>query len=159
MNSITLLRRTKIFTQINNGKPSEVFPLLCPVREKDWIDGWEYSLIYSESGLAEKGCVFTTPSSENKITTWYVTEHDPQKFLVEFVRMTPGEMTVRISIQLSENNDGTTASAILYEYTALSEEANQWIEKELDSAFHNSMSYWEKAINHYLQTGEKLLRS
>jgi hypothetical protein len=33
----------------------QVFPLLCPVRECDWLEGWNCTLLHSGSGLAEKG--------------------------------------------------------------------------------------------------------
>lgn len=159
MNKFNSLRSKMTFRQINSGTPAKVFPLLCPVKEADWIDGWEYVMIYSQSGVAEKGCVFTTPGPGNKITTWYITEHDAENFRIEFVRMAPGEMVVKIVIQLTDNKDGTTVSDISYEYTALSEEANSRISNELDTVFRNSMLYWEKAMNHYLQTGTKLLKS
>ena len=48
------------YIQTNYAAPEKVFPLLCPVREADWIPGWQYELVYSESGVAELGCVFTT---------------------------------------------------------------------------------------------------
>ncbi len=48
------------FTQTNPAPPSAVFPLLCPVREGEWLPGWQYRLIWSDSGIAELGCVFTT---------------------------------------------------------------------------------------------------
>jgi hypothetical protein len=73
--------------------------------------------------------------------------------------MTPAEMVVKISIRLTDNSNGTTAADILYEYTSLSEEASHWVTEELDAAFNSNMSYWEKAINHYLQTGTKLLKA
>jgi hypothetical protein len=40
----------------------EVFKLACPVKEDDWLPGWraKREIIYSESGLAEPGCVFRT---------------------------------------------------------------------------------------------------
>jgi hypothetical protein len=34
------------FTQTNPAAPEKVFPLLCPVREGDWLPGWKYRLIY-----------------------------------------------------------------------------------------------------------------
>jgi len=37
-------------------------------------------------------------------------------------------------------------------------ETNQWMEEKPDTAFKENISYWEKAINHYLQTGSKLLK-
>ncbi len=152
--SIGLRRR-----QLNTGTPADVFPLLCPVREADWIDGWNYEMIFSVSGLAEKGCVFTTPAANGNETTWYVTKHDADLFQIAFVRVTPGEMVVAIDIQLTDNDNGTTTSDIMYEYTALNEEGNRWIELDAVTVFNANMDYWEKAINHYLQTGKKLMKS
>lgn len=145
--------------QLNTGTPAEVFPLLCPVREADWIDGWTYEMIFSVSGIAEKGCVFITPATGENRTIWYITKHDAELFQVAFVRVTPGEMVVAIDIQLTDNGDGTTTADIMYEYTALSEEANRWIELDAVAAFKANMDYWENAINHYLITGTKLMKS
>lgn len=158
MNSLQSKRIIKTRRQVNLATPDKVFPLLCPVLEKEWIDGWEYEMIYSVSGVAEKGCVFQTPSPGNVKTTWYTTRHEPEQFIVEFVRITPEEMTVRIYIRLTDNNNGTTTADITYEYTPLSETGNDWIEKESETVFNANMAYWEKAINHYLQTGTKLLK-
>ena len=40
------------------ASPAEVFPLLCPVREADWLDGWDPLEVWSRSGVAEPDCVF-----------------------------------------------------------------------------------------------------
>jgi hypothetical protein len=152
------LRVTKSYRQLNTGEPSKVFPLLCPVREKDWIDGWEYEMIYSKSGLAEYGCVFTTPTPNGNVTTWYVTGYSRENYTIEFVRVTPAEMAVKINIQLLDAGKNQTISDITYEYTALGEKGSEWIRNSVDTAFVQTMEYWEKAINHYLATGQKLLK-
>ena len=146
------------YRQQNDGRPDQVFPLLCPVREKDWIDGWEYEMIYSKSGLIEEGCVFTTPHHGNTTTTWYVTRHDIKQYFVEFVRFTPGETVVRIQVQLDELPGNKTAANISYQYTGLNEQQNEFIENKMQDEFLHSMLYWEKAINHYLKTGQKLMK-
>ena len=46
-------RVTRTYTQGLAGTPEVVFPLLCPVREADWIDGWDPVLVASETGVAE----------------------------------------------------------------------------------------------------------
>jgi len=56
------VRVTRTFTQHLVAEPSRVFPLLCPVREADWLEGWDPLLIVSESGIAEPDCVFVTPA-------------------------------------------------------------------------------------------------
>jgi hypothetical protein len=68
------------------------------------------------------------------------------------------EEVVKINITLHDNGNGTTTSNISYEYTSLNDNKSDWIEKELDKVFMDSMIWWEKAINYYLKTGEKLKR-
>ena len=47
---------------------SKVFPLLCPVREADWIDGWNPVLVLTQSGFAEQDCVFITDAKVHDAT-------------------------------------------------------------------------------------------
>jgi hypothetical protein len=56
-------RVTRTYTQNLVGAPIAVFPLLCPVREADWIDGWSPPLVVTNSGVAEPDCVFTTTAT------------------------------------------------------------------------------------------------
>ena len=147
---------SKTYQQINLAAPKEVFPLLCPVREKDWLDGWDYTMIHSVSGLIEEGCVFSTPHHGQQDTIWYVTVYDKINFKIEFVRVTPEEEVVRINIGLAGKDNGTTTSTITYQYTALNEKMNEWLKTQFGDSFRESMIWWEKAINHYLRTGEML---
>ena len=153
------VRKTLTYRQLNMGNIQDVFPLLCPIRELDWLDGWQCTLVHSTSGLIEQGCVFTTPHHGKQETTWYVTLHDPKNYSVEFVRITPSESVVKISIVLQAISQDSTEANITYEYTSLSEAQNRFIQAELELEFKRSMMWWEKAINHYLKTGEKLLKS
>jgi len=77
-------RVTHEYTQTNDAPPDRVFPLLCPVREADWVPGWQYKMIYSKSGVAEAGCVFTTANDDGTETTWLVTEYNPAAFRIAF---------------------------------------------------------------------------
>ena len=150
------IQKTLNYTQLNTGKINEVFPLLCPVREKDWLDGWDFQMIYSQSGLAEKDCVFTTPHHGKYDTVWHITQYDQSNRKIEFLRVTPSENVVRINIELEESGTQQTSTKISYQYTSLSEEVNRFIEADLEISFLKSMVWWEKAINHYLKTGEML---
>ena len=53
-------RVTRNYVQTIQAPPSVVHSLICPVKEAEWLDGWDYHLIFSHSGVAEKGCVFTS---------------------------------------------------------------------------------------------------
>lgn len=150
------------YTQTNPATPDKVFPLLCPVREADWLPGWQYRLIYSDSGVAELGCVFATPNSPNTSdphaapeTTWIVTDYDPAAFRIAFVWINPGRIITELRIQLTPGAEGTTRSHIRYRYTGLSPEGNQELSGYDKKQFESKMQNWERTINHYLQTGRK----
>ena len=116
-------------------------------------------MIYSKSGIAEDGCVFTTPHHGESETVWTVTNYDPANFKIAFIRLTPGDSVVRISIKLEAIEPSSTYAYIEYEYTSLSAEQTKYLEDGLENNFHVSMRWWEKAINHYLENGEMLKKS
>jgi hypothetical protein len=148
-------RVTHEYTQNNVAPPENVFPLLCPVREADWVPGWQYRLIFSESGGAEYGCVFITPNEDHSETTWMVTEYDPASFRIAFAWVNPGLVAAQIRISLSRNSEapGHTTALIRYTYTGLSTEGNREVERYDQKWFRHKMQSWEAAINHSLKTG------
>ncbi len=155
----TVLRKSFTYTQINTGAIEEVFPLLCPVREHDWLDGWQHTMLYSQSGLVEQDCVFATPYDEQRTTLWQVTRYDRLNHIIEFVRMVPATEVVKISIRLRALTTQTTETTITYQYTILDADQRENAQEKLAEDFYQAMAWWEKAINHYLQHGNKLLRS
>jgi len=54
------VRVTFTATQSCSAPPEKVFPLLCPIREYEYIPAWECDVVYLGSGFAENGGVFTT---------------------------------------------------------------------------------------------------
>ena len=42
------------------AKVEDVFPLLCPKREEEWIPGWKCDTLWSRSGYNEEGAIFRT---------------------------------------------------------------------------------------------------
>jgi hypothetical protein len=147
------------YTQTNVAPPERVFPLLCPVREADWVPGWQYRLIYSESGVVEYGCVFITPNEDGTEATWVVTDYDAASFRIAFAWVNPGLVVaqIRISLRKSETPASLahTSALIQYTYTGLSKEGNREVEGYDQKWFRHKMQSWEAAINHYLQTGKR----
>lgn len=163
MTSFKSVRIAHEFTQTNPAPPEKVFPLICPVREADWLPGWQYNLIYSASGIAELGCVFTTPNSPVSVSrgqasdiTWIVTEYDPAAFRIAFVWINPGQVITEIRIQLARAAEGATSAHIRYRYTGLSPEGNRELAGYDQKWFEAKMQNWETTINHYLRTGKKI---
>jgi len=154
--SFTAVQKTLTFKQINSAIPEMVFPLLCPVREKDWLDGWSHKMIYSKSGLIEKDCIFSTSNPSEMDSIWHVIQHNPEEFFVEFLRVTPKQNVVRINIKLAPIENDKTEAEIMYQYTGLNKKQNEFINSDLKSKFEESMSWWEKSINHYLEKGKML---
>lgn len=81
-------RVTRSYTQHIVAERVAVFPLLCPVREADWIEGWDLVSVTSESGVAELDCVFITSAMPSN-TIWYITRHEPDNCFVEMFKITP----------------------------------------------------------------------
>ena len=79
-------RVSRSFIQTINATPAKVHSLICPVKEAEWLDGWDYDLIFSHSGLAEKGCVFTSRSAGEKDTIWLITQRDDAACETVFAR-------------------------------------------------------------------------
>jgi hypothetical protein len=74
---------TRVTTFDVPAVPEVVFPLLCPVREHDWIAGWSCEVIHSESGMAEEDCVFLTSFADAGPMTWVVSRYHPPR-VIEF---------------------------------------------------------------------------
>ena len=155
----TARRTTRTYRQTINSTPEKVFPLLCPVREAEWLDGWKCAMIYSESGLIETGAVFSTAHEGEEDTVWIVTKHDPGKQEIEFARFTPGSRTCVLRIAVRAKAENRSYVDISYTYTALTPAGNDFIDGLTEEAFVEGVVFWEKSVNYFLETGNKLNRA
>ena len=80
---------------------SKVFPLLCPVLEYDWIDGWQCEMVYTDSGVAENNCIFVTSFPDSGRQVWSVSRYEPDS-RIEFVMM-GADLVSRLDILLEES--------------------------------------------------------
>lgn len=154
MRVIPPVRAFRTYTQHLLGSPAEVFPLLCPVREADWIDGWDPLVVVSASGVAETDCVFVT-SAEPADAVWYVTRHEPDAGFVEMLKITPQVTACRLSIQLTQTADGCDAE-VTYVHTSLGPAGDEFVASFTEAYYAEFMRDWETRLNHYLRTGERL---
>jgi hypothetical protein len=141
-----------------NGKPETIFPLLCPVREEDWIPGWEnntYELVYSHSGYNEEGCIFKTNFLYGSESLWTTIFFDEKDFKVEFLVNVKERMIYRLSISLQRVGTLESTGTFKYVYTATNESGNEFIDGFTQDACINTTVHFEQMINHYLQTGKK----
>ena len=151
-------RKTFRYSQTNPAPPKAVFPLLCPVREAQWLEGWHYEMIFSESGFAEKGCIFRTSQDGEEDTLWVVTHYDRKACEIAFTRFTPGSRVCILEIAVEPDGRQHSKSHIAYTYTGLTPAGNEFINGFSEGVFLEAVRFWEAAINHHLICGTKLKR-
>ena len=149
------LRAIRSYTLHLIAPRQAAFPLLCPTREYEWIDGWECGMIYSESGFAEANCIFTTHfPNQGGAEVWVVSHYEPDRE-IQFVRV--NELRgIRFSITLTDNGDGTTTAIWKQVATGLNEPGNEWIRNFSEDKFRQAVQIREKMLNHFLATHEML---
>jgi hypothetical protein len=149
MQIIDPVRVRRSYTQKLRGRPADVFPLLCPVREREWAEGWDPLAVYSGSGFAENNCIFTT-GEEGPESFWVITDFDPLRYRLEMVKVTPGMTVAKITICLAENEPGKTDAEVVYLYTAISREGEGFVKKYSQEFFDGFMQFSESALNSFL---------
>jgi hypothetical protein len=154
MEIIDPIKVSRTFTQSIIAPPKIVFPLLCPVREVEWANGWNPRLVISASGVVEPGCIFIMPDKPND-SVWVVTQWNPDSFFVEFIKVTPGFTVGKIVIQLHSGDNNATLADITYCYTALSLAGSEFVKQFTEDHYKSFMREWESEINHFLKTGKK----
>ena len=151
-------RSEKKYRQTIDAPPEVVFPLLCPVREAEWLDGWASTMIYSASGLIEAGAVFTTSSEGEADTVWVVSRHDASAGRVDFVRVTPSSRTCLLQLLVAPCGARRSHVDVSYAYTSLSRAGSEFLDTWTPEAFLQAMTFWERSMNHFLRTGTRLPR-
>lgn len=138
-----------------DAPPTEVFPLLCPVREHEWVEGWDCQPIYLSSGLAEEDGVFKTAFAEDgPEETWVITRYRPPQE-IEFVRVNAWRV-IRYHIGLRPEGQGQTRALWRQLVTATSEEGRAWLERHGEAAYRARMELVAQMLNRYLRTGQRV---
>jgi hypothetical protein len=135
------------------ASPEVVFPLLCPVREEEWIPNWHYELVYSKSGFNEEGCIFRTDFVNGIEALWVCTKFDRENLEVEFLVHLKDLTVSKKRLLLCKNDDGSSSLCFEYEDTAITEKGNELVENYTDEAHIKNVSGLVMLLNHYLQTG------
>ena len=136
-------------TILVKGDCHAVFNAFCPEAEKKWVPGWESTMIYSQSGIAEKNAVFTTMQLNKPDTVWVCSIYDTDRE-VEYVRITPGQLVTVINIRTRQLSMDTECM-VEYIHTALTEAGSRYIIEELsEEQFIAQIAPWEATIADYV---------
>ena len=147
-------RVTHTYTQRLVAPPAAVFPLLCPVREADWIDGWNPLVVLSHSGLAEPDCVFVTDAQPYD-AVWFITRHEPERGFVEMIKVTPEVTACKLTVQVRAAGSGSVAD-VTYSHTSLGPQGDVFVASFTAEYYVQFMREWEERMNHYLAHGTAL---
>ena len=142
-------------TIILNAKREEVFPLLCPVREKEWLPGFSSEIIFSASEISELDGVFLTHKNETDEAVWIIPVYDKNNF-IELIYFQPKMKVVVIKLNLTDLPDNKTSLAVEYTYTSLSEEGNEQIYAITDDLFKKQINIWQVCLNYLFKSGTRI---
>ncbi len=154
MNITQPKRASHTYVQQLDAPANVVFPLLCPVREADWLEGWDPLSVATQSGVAEPDCVFVTAAGPVD-AVWYVTRHEPAAGFVEMLKITPGVTACRLTIRVSNAPNGCHAE-VAYTHTSLGPDGDAFVAAFTADVYLEFMHNWERRLNHYLQHGTRL---
>jgi hypothetical protein len=146
----------RIFTADSNvpHSPKTIFPLLCPVREYEWIEQWQADLVYAESGVAELDCVFTTAFPDEGHDVWVVCRFEPNE-RIEFVRCNELRV-IRYTVALTPTPEGTRITWT-QTVTGLSDAGNRFVENLSGKEYKDQIGVvGGKMLSYFLETGERM---
>ncbi len=139
--------------------PEKVFLLLCPTKELDWIEGWEnvHTLIYSDSGIAERSCIFTTDVPGEGRSVWIASKYSLENRNVEYVKFL-AEMDAVVHWEMTVTAESPQKCSITSNYiiTGLSDKGNAFVGDFEKNNLPALMDRLPKMIEHYMKTGKKM---
>lgn len=145
------------------GDPDRCFALACPVAELDWIDGWCFDLIYSDSGRNEDNNIFMEPMTGLGIlrcpganTYWYTTLFDTKTRRFHAVLFTPELTIAKFELALDDLGDGQTRMRWNLTYSGLSDKGNMILaEPGFDQRISGMLDLLARSARNYIETGNK----
>jgi hypothetical protein len=129
----------------------DVFPLLCPKREEEWIPGWECETIRSHSGYNEEGAIFRTTKPYGTELYWNTLQYDIVSKVVDFLITAPHRYMFRFRINVSVGNDGLLMLSFSQTFTSVSEEGNELLNQYKAEDFADRLRNLGEFMNRYLQ--------
>jgi hypothetical protein len=149
-------------TQIH-APADKVFTLLCPVAEYDWIDGWDCSLVFTDSGINEEGCIFTEAimgpvlAGSPARSTWITNRYDDENHHIQFVIFIHGLAVIRYDVTLDERDNGLTRVEMRFEITAMDATIGSLGDEEIKTRLMTIVEFLAKALKHYCETGKMMM--
>jgi hypothetical protein len=146
-------RVRRVFVHRVDAPASSVFPLLCPVREREWVEGWEAEVVSSASGLVEDHCVFTTDVPAHGRATWVVSTYDPSAHRIGFTVFHPRGWVERLDVVVVGESSSTSRVDWTRTYTPLDEDGRALLGESTGPALDARMARLHASLRQFLATG------
>ena len=155
MSEFKSMRVARKFVREIEATPEKIFPLLCPVKEFDWIEVWDCDVVFSESGVMENLCVFTTDDFDGVTGgVWVVSHYDSANFRIEFVVTFPKTHVEKLEIQLTRLDKGRTEIEWTRIGTSLNEAGSAYVKDYYGEQFNERTAMVLGLLEYYCKTGE-----
>ena len=130
----------------------DVFPLLCPKKEEEWIPGWECETIWSHSGYNETGAIFRTTKPYATELLWTTLQYEIVNKIVDFLIHAANRFVFRFRITVSDGSDGFLVLTFSQTFTSISEEGNELITLYQEEDFSGRLNNLGQFMSKYLLT-------
>ena len=147
-------RRVFVFMGEVKASPKRVLPLLCPIREQEWIEGWQADVVYSTSGVAEDNAIFATHLRSGE--TWVTSRYEPAQGRVEYSIFGGNHAVMRLDLMATIAPSGETQLSIRRTYTGLDWFGRRMVDKLEEKKIQVDNARLVRQLNHYLEEGTML---
>lgn len=139
-----------------NAGAKIVFPLLCPVKEVEWIDGWEdiCTIVYTDSGIAEEACVFETDIPLEGRALWICSMYDAENTSIEYIKHINGKAIIKWRMDVRDLTDGHSEIYAKYSATSLTKEGRAYVKDLEEKGFRDLMEGLKDKINYFIAHGK-----
>lgn len=148
-------RVSHVYTQHLVAPPERVLPLLTPLGERAWAEGWAPRMRWEPPG-GGAGTLFVIEHPGQPDTVWLLDTWEPPAGHVHYVHVTPGSDVTEVDIQLRPDGPDRSIASVRYTWTALGPPGVALVRSKTPEAYLRAMHHWETALNHHLTT-ERML--
>jgi hypothetical protein len=136
----------------------QVFSLLCPKREEEWIPGWECQTLWSKSGYNEEGAIFKTAKPYGTELYWVTLQYDIANRIVDFLITAPHLFMMRYIITVDAKEADRLAITFNQTFTSVSDEGDICIDRyqqeDLQARLNALKEYLQKFLDRKQQAGK-----
>jgi hypothetical protein len=120
----------------------------CVPGEYEWIENWKCEILYSESGYAEKNCVFVNSATGE---TWILTRLEPENYVFE-AAIFATHAVVKVELSLVPTAGGTCTARGTFTATATTRVGNRFIGDSARDRLRHRLRKLFQQLEHYLLT-------